>query len=241
MAGVPTRRAAGGARLARAVPRAGRHARRRSRARSQRSSPRGRRRPRSAARASGSRAISGRGSSGCGGERSRAEARAEFLAEVEAASASFDLVAPSAAALPARRHAAPRLRRTRAARRRDGPRQDRAGDRRLRAARPPQGHRARAGGLPGLAQGGVGGADRALHRPSGALRVRRRGRSALPPIASRPSSTSSTTSRCSADADDINALLAPDVVVLDEAQRIKNWQTKTARRVKRCARPMPSC
>jgi hypothetical protein len=34
------------------------------------------------------------------------------------------------------------------------------------------------------------------------------------------------------DADDINAILAPEVVVLDEAQRIKNWQTKTARRVK---------
>lgn len=34
------------------------------------------------------------------------------------------------------------------------------------------------------------------------------------------------------DADDINSVLAPEVVVLDEAQRIKNWQTKTARRVK---------
>ena len=34
------------------------------------------------------------------------------------------------------------------------------------------------------------------------------------------------------DADEINDVLAPDVVVLDEAQRIKNWQTKTARRVK---------
>jgi SNF2-related domain/Helicase conserved C-terminal domain len=34
------------------------------------------------------------------------------------------------------------------------------------------------------------------------------------------------------DAEDINAVLAPEVVVLDEAQRIKNWQTKTARRVK---------
>jgi hypothetical protein len=34
------------------------------------------------------------------------------------------------------------------------------------------------------------------------------------------------------DADDVNDVLAPDVVVLDEAQRIKNWQTKTARRVK---------
>jgi superfamily II DNA or RNA helicase len=35
-----------------------------------------------------------------------------------------------------------------------------------------------------------------------------------------------------ADADEINSLLAPDVVVLDEAQRIKNWHTKTAKRVK---------
>ena len=34
------------------------------------------------------------------------------------------------------------------------------------------------------------------------------------------------------DADAINDLLAPDVVILDEAQRIKNWQTKTARKVK---------
>jgi hypothetical protein len=34
------------------------------------------------------------------------------------------------------------------------------------------------------------------------------------------------------DADDINGILAPDVVILDEAQRIKNWHTKTARRVK---------
>ena len=40
-----------------------------------------------------------------------------------------------------------------------------------------------------------------------------------------------------ADADDINTLLAPDVVVLDEAQRIKNWHTKTARRVKQLRAP----
>jgi len=39
------------------------------------------------------------------------------------------------------------------------------------------------------------------------------------------------------DADDINTVLAPDVVVLDEAQRIKNWQTKTARRVKSLRSP----
>jgi superfamily II DNA or RNA helicase len=39
------------------------------------------------------------------------------------------------------------------------------------------------------------------------------------------------------DAEDINTILAPDVVVLDEAQRIKNWQTKTARRVKSLRSP----
>src|SRR5205823_11297854 len=39
------------------------------------------------------------------------------------------------------------------------------------------------------------------------------------------------------DAEDLNAILAPDVVVLDEAQRIKNWQTKTARRVKSLSAP----
>jgi SNF2 family DNA or RNA helicase len=35
------------------------------------------------------------------------------------------------------------------------------------------------------------------------------------------------------DAEDIQTTLAPDVIVLDEAQRIKNWQTKTANAVKR--------
>jgi SNF2 domain-containing protein/helicase-like protein len=39
------------------------------------------------------------------------------------------------------------------------------------------------------------------------------------------------------DAEDINAILRPDVVVLDEAQRIKNWTTKTARRVKSLRSP----
>lgn len=39
------------------------------------------------------------------------------------------------------------------------------------------------------------------------------------------------------DADDINRLLRPDVVILDEAQRIKNWHTKTARRVKSLVSP----
>jgi superfamily II DNA or RNA helicase len=34
------------------------------------------------------------------------------------------------------------------------------------------------------------------------------------------------------DGAEINGMLAPDVVILDEAQRIKNWQTKTAHAVK---------
>jgi len=34
------------------------------------------------------------------------------------------------------------------------------------------------------------------------------------------------------DAEEINGTLKPDIIVLDEAQRIKNWQTKTARCVK---------
>ena len=39
------------------------------------------------------------------------------------------------------------------------------------------------------------------------------------------------------DAPDINEILHPDVIVLDEAQRIKNWQIKTARRVKSLRSP----
>ena len=39
------------------------------------------------------------------------------------------------------------------------------------------------------------------------------------------------------DVEAINTTLAPDVVILDEAQRIKNWQTKTATSVKRLKSP----
>ena len=39
------------------------------------------------------------------------------------------------------------------------------------------------------------------------------------------------------DAEEINTILAPDVIILDEAQRIKNWQTKTAAAVKRLHSP----
>ena len=39
------------------------------------------------------------------------------------------------------------------------------------------------------------------------------------------------------DVAEINGILVPDVIILDEAQRIKNWQTKTAVSVKRLASP----
>lgn len=39
------------------------------------------------------------------------------------------------------------------------------------------------------------------------------------------------------DGDDIQRLLAPEIIILDEAQRIKNWQTKTADAVKRLSSP----
>ncbi len=35
------------------------------------------------------------------------------------------------------------------------------------------------------------------------------------------------------DIDDINGIVKPDIVILDEAQRIKNWRTKTASAIKR--------
>ena len=39
------------------------------------------------------------------------------------------------------------------------------------------------------------------------------------------------------DRQDINRIVAPDVVILDEAQRIKNWHTKTAQAVKELRSP----
>ena len=39
------------------------------------------------------------------------------------------------------------------------------------------------------------------------------------------------------DVDEMNSLVAPDVVILDEAQRIKNWHTLTARKVKSLGSP----
>jgi hypothetical protein len=40
-----------------------------------------------------------------------------------------------------------------------------------------------------------------------------------------------------ADVAEMNRLVAPDVVILDEAQRIKNWQTQTAQRIKQLSSP----
>jgi len=39
------------------------------------------------------------------------------------------------------------------------------------------------------------------------------------------------------DVAEINSLLSPDIVILDEAQRIKNWHSKTAQAVKRLSSP----
>ena len=39
------------------------------------------------------------------------------------------------------------------------------------------------------------------------------------------------------DVEEINTTLAPDVIILDEAQRIKNWRTKTATSIKRLKSP----
>lgn len=39
--------------------------------------------------------------------------------------------------------------------------------------------------------------------------------------------------QANADIEHLNAVLAPEIVILDEAQRIKNWSTRTAQRIKR--------
>ena len=106
--------------------------------------------------------------------------------------------------------------------------------------------RARAGRHARLAQDRVGGADPAVHRPAVPARLRpgaaaeglraarqRRSRTAGETPALRRSSPSSTTSRCSPTRWTSTQRLRPDIVVLDEAQRIKNWSTKTTQAIKR--------
>ena len=83
-----------------------------------------------------------------------------------------------------------------------------------------------------------------LSRPSGTIRLpssriflqrssREMPSSAAGPMARGPSSLLPTMNRSAPTGDTIGEYLAPDVVVLDEAQRIKNWQTKTADAVKK--------
>ena len=58
-------------------------------------------------------------------------------------------------------------------------------------------------------------------------------RAGVPPRPARPFFTIVNYEQMLSDTLDVNARLHPDVVVLDEAQRIKNWDTKTSRAVKR--------
>ena len=141
-----------------------------------------------------------------------------------------------APALSTGRHVAPRVRRARVAGRRDGAWQDHPGDRRLRTAGAAERRRARAGRLPGLAEGGMGGADCALHRPRGSFVFGARAGAPCGATGNRVLHLVNY-EQVLGDAADINAIFSPDIVVLDEAQRIKNWQTKTARRVKSLRSP----
>ena len=65
-----------------------------------------------------------------------------------------------------------------------------------------------------------------------AARLRRRASSVLRPTREPAFFTIVNYEQVLSDAENINGVLRPDIVVLDEAQRIKNWQTKTARMVK---------
>ena len=144
--------------------------------------------------------------------------------------------------LPARRHVAPGLHRARVARRRNGSGQDHPGHRRVRAAAPAGPGAARAGRHARLAQDRVGGADSAgsptcpISSCSGPASSRGCGpttpRDRTPRRRPR-SSRIVNYEQMVGDALDVNARLRPDIVVLDEAQRIKNWSTKTAQAVKR--------
>ena len=103
--------------------------------------------------------------------------------------------------------------------------------------RRPQGRRARAGGLPGVAQG-ANGRSRSRASPTRPTRAGLRpARGAARAYREPVFFTIVNYEQVLRDAEDINDGTAPDVVVLDEAQRIKNWQTKTARRVKSLRSP----
>ncbi|MBO0766625.1 MAG: DEAD/DEAH box helicase, partial [Hyphomicrobiaceae bacterium] len=162
---------------------------------------------------------------------SREAARAQFLAEVEEGTASFDLVHPALLTYQ-----------------REGMLHLAFGERALLADEMGLGKTVQAiAACELLAQ--RKGIERVLVVCPASLKaeweeqiVRFTGRSARPVFGPRPQRLSAYRApaffnivnyeQVLADADDLNALLAPDIVVLDEAQRIKNWHTKTARRVK---------
>ena len=77
-----------------------------------------------------------------------------------------------------------------------------------------------------LDKGGMGGADRPLHGAVGPLRF---GSRAARLAAYREPAFFNIVNyeQVLGDAPDINEVLRPDVTILDEAQRIKNWQIKT--------------
>ena len=86
---------------------------------------------------------------------------------------------------------------------------------------------------PRLAQGGVGGADQKIHHPTQRGRLRRRRQRATSYAEPAAFFTIVNYEQVVSDSLDINEYLHPDIVILDEAQRIKNWATKTAQAIKR--------
>ena len=165
----------------------------------------------------------------------RERSRAQFLAAVAAGRASWDRQA-AAAAISAGGRGASRFSRARAAGRRNGSRQDRAGDRRLRIAGAAEGHRTGARGLPDLVKAEwedqiARFSERGVRYVAGLRPERLR-------LYSEPAFfTLVNYEQVVRDVNEINHLLRPDVVILDEAQRIKNWPTKTARKVKSLKSP----
>ena len=104
--------------------------------------------------------------------------------------------------------------------------------------------RARARRLPGIAQAPVGARDRALHRPDapGRQGTGSPRRAAQYRHAARPFYVIINYELVLRDLAAIEAHRRPTCSILDEAQRIKNWRTKTADAVKRHRAPAtPSC
>jgi hypothetical protein len=128
-----------------------------------------------------------------------------------------------------------RARRARPDRRRNGPRQDGAGDRGDGNLRPPLCRRTRTDRLPDLAQASVGTRDHPFQRAPGDGH-RRSARVRQARYAQDDFCKITNYETLSRDLDLIEAW-APDVVIVDEAQRIKNWNTIAARALKRIDSP----